>query len=773
MNRSIGRFLIYTFVLAAFQSLADRALADSASSATSAQIAGSRGSRAVSSFANFGVCTGCSGLISYRHNDRTEYFASVSGNFLGPDYALGPRYDYWYAITYDAESRNFTQVFVSDRLPGGIAQLLLVPGSGDEDDRVAVCGYDASIRFYSARTKELLANETLQFPSQMADSYLYPYQQEFRCAIGDFAHTGSLQYLMATPYQAAVYDRSGAVLWSMPPPSIDYNDILVGRMAAGPELDIATAQFGAPFFPGVASLAIYDGATHALKLQFSPTAVPTVNQLALAAVGPDASPALIVSQQISNEVDALNPVSGALLWRLPQSDNIQTMKVAHLLNSLDEQLLIGESSSVQVVDPITGTPQFSISNSLYGLGVTRMAVGDIEGNDQRALLWGTNADDEGPHYFVLADIQARQVIATTLNPDGDFASPAIGHLTAGRSRQIVTSTQTTNGGYSGGTLLAFDADTGRELAIQNVPFDDPMAVTNYALRVVDLDGNGIDKILVAGSYGFQNQGVLQVYGLTPERQFVLKSTTAGPNAPVTYSGYTALAIGHTDPAATPYAVVGFDDIMSRSAPAVPTIIGADISTGTELWRAPLPPVNFNFGPDYGSSPTAIEAMGRDESGAQLFVVLRSGAYEQTGWIDIVRVARGGASVVGSYRGLISSIDVKRSGPAAHHLLAGTYDGKALVLALQGSSLSVVSTRQVSSNSVDAIKEGRDGELWIVSGQRAERVNSRGQIVWQSTDNGYTAPAGIALDTALEGAPRVWVSSVLRVDAFDPVGADRH
>jgi len=80
---------------------------------------------------------------------------------------------------------------------------------------------------------------------------------------------------------------------------------------------------------------------------------------------------------------------------------------------------------------------------------------------------------------------------------------------------------------------------------------------------------------------------------------------------------------------------------------------------------------------------------------------------------------------------------------------------------------------VSSDSVDATKESWDGEPRIVSGQRAERVNSRGQIVWQSTDNGYTAPAGIALDTAREGAPRLWVSSVLRVDAFDPIGADRH
>jgi hypothetical protein len=38
----------------------------------------------------------------------------------------------------------------------------------------------------------------------------------------------------------------------------------------------------------------------------------------------------------------------------------------------------------------------------------------------------------------------------------------------------------------------------------------------------------------------------------------------------------------------------------------------------------------------------------------------------------------------------------------------------------------------------------------------------------SRTNGYTAPAGLALDTGHEDAPRLWVSSVWRIDGFDDV-----
>lgn len=67
--------------------------------------------------------------------------------------------------------------------------------------------------------------------------------------------------------------------------------------------------------------------------------------------------------------------------------------------------------------------------------------------------------------------------------------------------------------------------------------------------------------------------------------------------------------------------------------------------------------------------------------------------------------------------------------------------------------------------MDAIQAGGDGQVWIVSAQRAECVSAKGQVLWRSTDNGYTAPAGLAIDASNEEQARLWVSSVWRVDGY--------
>jgi len=100
------------------------------------------------------------------------------------------------------------------------------------------------------------------------------------------------------------------------------------------------------------------------------------------------------------------------------------------------------------------------------------------------------------------------------------------------------------------------------------------------------------------------------------------------------------------------------------------------------------------------------------------------------------------------------------------LPVGTYDGMAVVLSPGGTSLEVVSSQSVSAYPVDAIGKGRGGSIWIVSGFRAARARADGRVEWQSTDNGYTEPAGLLVDGGHGHGPRLWVSSMWRVDGFD-------
>jgi len=721
------------------------------------------GHGATTSFASLGECLGCTGLPLFHNQGRVEFFSSTTGMQLPNSPYPGTPNDFWYALTYNATTSSFNQVFVSERAPGGIAELILLPAAREQDRQLAVCGIDGSIRFYSAATKVLLSSETLQFSIQNV----------FRCAIGDFAHSGHSQYLLASRNQAKVFDHAGNVLWTLPAPAFQYNDILVGQMDQDPALEIAVAEYTASWTPGASPVTIFDGATHAVQLTLSSSVLPFAQNLALAHVGAAGTPALVVSEGWG-AVDAFDTLRGTHLWKAPTPINIESLLVTRVPGRTGDQVLIGDGQwgSVHVVDATTGVEHLTIANSEWG--VTQMAVGDIGSHGASEFLWGGDAGSSGPQRFVVADPATQKVTAKSRDLDTYFTTPAIGHLLGDTSRQVVFASRTTDNTYDPGSLVVVDASSGRVIAIQDVPLFQGWG-SDFAVRVSDVDGDGIDEILVADTHLYD--GVVDVYGLTSDHKFTLKSTTyAGYGSPAAYPGFTALAIGNGDRKSSRYAVVGFTESNVSRGPTVPTVIGLDLSTGAEKWRVPLPGVPTSlYGTFYGPSPNAIEALGRDSSGAELFAVLRSEPTfflpsGQFGEIDIVRVSGATGSVLASYQGLSTSMGVLSAHD--HELIVGTSDGMAIVLQLKGTTLIALSRRSVATASVDAIRAGSNGEVWIVSAQRVECVSTKGQVLWKSTDNGYTTPAGLEIDASNEDQARLWVSSVWRVDSYQVGDFDR-
>jgi hypothetical protein len=449
---------------------------------------------------------------------------------------------------------------------------------------------------------------------------------------------------------------------------------------------------------------------------------------------------------------------------------IESLLVTRLPGRTGDQVLIGDAQwgSVHVVDGTTGVEHLAIANPEWG--VTQMAVGNIGTNGATELIWGGDAGSSGPQRLVVANPVTQKVIATSRDLDTDFTTPAIGHLLGGTSRQVVFASRTTDSAFDPGTLVVEDATSGQVIAIQDVPHFQGWG-SEFAVRVTDINGDGIDEILVADTHLYA--GAVDVYDLTADHKFILKSTTlAGYASPAAaYPEFTALAVGNGDRKVGRYAVVGFTESNASRGPTVPTIIGLDLSTGSEKWRVPLPGIPNTYGP----SPNALEALGRDATGAELFAVLRSepanlSLTSQISEIDIVRVSGGTATVLASYQGLVTSMGVLSA--QSHELIAGTFDGQAIVLQLKGTTLTAFSSHSVSSAPVDAIQAGGDGQVWIVSAQRAQCVNSKGQVLWSSTDNGYTAPAGLTIDASNEDLARVWVSSVWRVDGYRVGDFDR-
>ncbi|MFO1466379.1 MAG: FG-GAP repeat protein [Steroidobacteraceae bacterium] len=715
------------------------------------------GHPAAASFSAWGQCLGCSGLELYDNRGRTEIFASTTHVQIPTDTFPGPSNDHWYALVYDPARHSFDEVFASERQPGGIAKLLLLPGATRDADELAVCGLDGSIRFYAAQTKRLKPARTRQFPIQDVTF----------CAIGDFDHRGHTQYLLGSSVQAAVFDERGRQLWSLPAPMFSYNDMIVGQMDDDPALEIAVAQYVMPgTADGPGSVTIYDGATHESQLRVDPADQPEAAKLVLARGSAPHSRLLVVSEGWGR-VDGIDTVSGARQWQVATPINIQSLEVAHgIAAGSPEQLLIGDGQwgSVHVVDAATGIAQYDITNPEWG--VTQIAVGDVDHDGKPDLLWGADAGSSGPQRFVLADVATRTVKNTSRDIDPYFTAPAVGRLLGDASRQVVFASRTTDNTYDSGSVIALDERTGKVFAIQDVPQFQGWG-NDYALKVADVDGDGLDDIVVSATHFYD--GAVDVYGATPARRIVQKSTTwQGYGMPGAYPAFTAMGLADADRRGRAYAAVAFREYDPTLQLDQTRLVGLDLTSGAEKWRLTLPSHDDSF----GAMITAdIQSLGRDASGAELLMVLSTaprgfaGSSEDEGAIDIVRVAGSRVRVVASYLDLITAAQaIPGKGKL---ILIGTSDGNATVLKLTGSTLTAISSRMISTSRIDAIRLGEPGELWIVSGYRAMQVRTDGSIGWKSTDNGYYGPTGILFDPAAENGLGLWISSVWRVDGFRP------
>ncbi len=709
--------------------------------------------RPFSTFTPLGGCLGCTGLEVYDNNGTTEILGSVTTVIAPSTNDSTVPDDFWYALTFDAQTHEFNEVSVSERQTGGVAQLLLLRGAAPSADQVAICGFDGSIHFYSAATKKLLPTKTKQFPIT----------DVFRCAIGDFNGRGGTQYFLASQYQAALYRADGTLIWSVPAPQQSYTDIVVGQMDSDPALEIAVAQY--LYTPGD-SVTIYDGGSHKAQLHISQTALPSVSHLALASAGAPASRTLVAAESWY-VVHAFDTVSGSQRWQAQTPLNIESLKVSQVLGGAAEQVMVGDAQwgSVHVLDAATGTADFAIANPEWG--VTKIAVGDIDRNGSLNLLWGGDTGSSGPQRFSVADIATQKVTATSRDLDAVFTAPAVGKLLSGNTHQVVFASATTDNAYDPGSIVVMDATSGKRIAVQDVPLFQGWGI-DTATRVADVDGDGLDDIVVAATHDYD--GAVDVYGLTAARKIVQKSTTRPiGSASKAYPQFTALAIADADRKGKAYAAVGYYETDSTRGAVGSTVIGLDLKSGAEKWRVALPPPPLTV---FGTFPASdLLVLGRDATGAEL-ILARSSATDPSssgsgvGTADVIRIAGSTATVVASYQGLVSSAAVAPTSAGLHEVIIGTFDGTIKTLSFSGSSLNVVADRSVSANTVNAVYASGTGSTWIVSGFRLMRVLANGSVDWQSVDNGYQGAVGIAANPTSGTQSKLWVSSMWRVDGFN-------
>jgi WD40 repeat protein len=695
---------------------------------------------AKASFAALGNCLGCTGIELYVNGATTEIFASTTGVNLPepvPGYVPG---DFWYSLVYDTRTQNFKQNFVSDRLPGGVAEIHLMHASQAADDELAVCGQDGSIRYYDARTKQLKAGATQKFPMQNV----------VHCRIGDFAHSGRLQYLLASNSQVTIFNAAGTELWSLPPPGDSYIDVAVGQMDEDSALEIAVSQYTSSWAPGDA-VTVYDGATHLAQLHLvGGVDIAAGDRMTVGDVDGAGIESLVVSEGWG-AVDLFDVRTGTRRWQVPTPQNIESLAVANV-SSVSPQVLVGDGQwgAIRVFDGQTGTASLTIPVPTWG--VTNMAVGRIAADGSLGIMFGGDAGDSGQQRFGLAQVKTQSVVATSHDLDGLFTAPSIGHLAGDRSTQVAFASKTSDGAYDPGSVVVMNTSDGSVRAEVFAPSNQGWG-NDDALRVGDVDGDGVDEVVVAGTQIYS--GVITTYKLTRANDLVQVASILGDLSPSSsFPEFTALALAPGDAHGKRLGVVGFVESNPSRGPLVPTVAAFDLESGTEQWSVAVP-----SGTIHGYlPPSQIEFLGKSADAADFYLVrstsVGGGPASSSGNIHVIRVAGSKASIVASYDGVVSTASSQSFDHGNVRFLVGTFDGSIKSLELRGThQLVIVADETVSTGPIDAVYAGVRGSVWYATNGRLMNRMPGASANWQSTDDGYAGVVGIAVDEFPRGARR--------------------
>jgi hypothetical protein len=702
---------------------------------------------AAARYAAFGPCVGCRSLLVYKNNVRTEIIA------VAPYYSPDNPQDYWYAVTFDKSRGDYDQLFVSERIGGGVAQLLLLPSQPGVAERIAVCGIDGSIHFYSARSKELLKAQNLQLPMS----------QVFRCAIADLNNDGVAEYLLANQSEVAIFDARGKRLWTLPVASGTYSDVAVGQMDKDKQLEIAVAQTG---WSGVNALTVYGAASHQVKMNLTSGGDFTAaTQLAVGDIDGSGVDSLIASEGWY-AVDAYNVRTGTRLWRAPTSINITSIAVAPVLGGRARQVLIGDGQwgNVNVVSGVTGEPLFSIANPEHS--VMNMVAADLTGDGKAEIVWGAGATSSGSKRLFVADGKTHAIVGSSRHLDGPFTAASIGITARDHRPQVIFASRTTENAYDPGAIVVLDASTAKVRALQTA-FSFNGWGMDLALRLGGVGVGGGDEIVVSGTTLYD--GKVETYTTTATNQIVLKSTTWGGYANLNaYPSFPALELADVDNDGKLDALVSFNEDKATRGPLGPTLAVLNRDTGAERFRMKLP--SDSWAPYLGPPAADIQYVSAGKDGSLYFLVTRTEPYysqgmPQPGEVDIVRLYRGEGTVVGSYWGEMRSAEVLAAKRADIKIAVGDRLGHITILQLSALGLVATGGYEVGADPIDAIHADPGSGIWIVASGRLKHLSSAWVPDWQSTDNGYSQNASIIVERLAPGRYRAWVSGGPRVDGY--------
>jgi PKD domain/FG-GAP-like repeat len=261
----------------------------------------------------------------------------------------------------------------------------------------------------------------------------------------------------------------------------------IGNVDGDPALEIVTSD-------GF----VFDGATHQNQWQYGPGFGSVVD---VGDVNGDGIGRIVGIDSTTGVVKVFSATLKSPIWQISSSiGGTSAIKVANLDGVGPAEILVGDGQwgnvTVYRYDATSNAASIVSQTNSLGDGVSAIAVGDVDGDGQMEMIWGSDFVSSGPDTLAIASWTSTPVVKWKgpdgAQLDGPFVGAKSATVASGQNRLMFV-TPSTNNAYAGMRVIGMDPSTGL-LALSNEV--DSNWSRDAGFDVANVYGGSLDSMLL-------------------------------------------------------------------------------------------------------------------------------------------------------------------------------------------------------------------------------------------------------------------------------------